>query len=184
MSARRPASRRPRSAHPRISAGTVDAISTARASENPRSTTLRTARSIVRIEPARVPSASRAAPSRSSITTSPTVPASTATASVTSATDRLAPIARRSAAGCTCTRSAISDGVSRSSSSAAPATPGSRWWNGAMPLNRCVTSVAPGVGRGARLVVGRGAVTDRDDDARRGEHPRRRRAPGRLPARA
>ena len=117
-----------------------------------------------------MPSARRAAPSRSCITTSPTVPAPTATASVTKATERLAPIASRSAAGCTCTRSAISDGVSRGSSSAAPATPGSRWLNGAMPLNRCVTSVAP-ASAAARLVVGRGAVPDRDDDTGRAEHP-------------
>ena len=66
-----------------------------------------------------------------------------ATRSVTSTASGRAVSARRSAAGCTCTRSAMNDGTSRRSSSAAPATPGARWCSGPMPLKRCVTSRAP-----------------------------------------
>ena len=59
------------------------------------------------------------------------------------------------------------DGTSRRSSSAAPGRPGSRWCSGPMPLKRCVTIVAPGVGRRARTVVSR-RCCDRARRRRRG----------------
>ena len=56
---------------------------------------------------------------------------------------RFAAKARRIAAACTWTRSAISDTLRRPSVNAAPSRPGSRWWSAPIPLNRCVTRVAP-----------------------------------------
>ena len=59
---------------------------------------------------------------------------------------RSGPFARSatfSAAGCTCTPSAISITVIRSSASAAPTAPGARWCSGDIALKRWVASVAP-----------------------------------------
>ena len=65
--------------------------------------------------------------------------AAVATASVTSTASARAVSASRSSAGCTCTPSAMIDGTSRASSSAARPGPGARWCSGPMPLKRCVT---------------------------------------------
>ena len=53
----------------------------------------------------------------------------------------------------------MSDGTSRASSSAAPASPGARWCSGPMPLNRCVTIARAGVGRRPCTVEVDGRVT-------------------------
>ena len=111
------------------------AAATASASATPQwVTTFAIARSMVSALPASVPSARRGTPAPCH-----------ATASVTRTT-RPGPLARKaiaSAAGCTWTRSAMSETAARSSVSAAPTTPGSRWCSGGMPLKQWVTSRAP-----------------------------------------
>ena len=135
------------------------------------STRFRTDSSIVTTEPASVPSARRAAPSRRRRTT-----LADGTRSVTSTASGRAASASRSAAGWTCTRSAMNDGTSRAVVE-----------RGAGEARRAVVQRAHAVeevrhhpcarvGGRARVVVRRGAVAERDDDAACRERPRRREA--------
>ena len=129
-------------------AGVVVAAWTASSSDTPQcSTTLRTAVSIVSAEPASVPSASRGAVPSNVMRDRrrPPCPASMPPRPSRARRGRGSwPGTRASmAAGWTCTRSAISETASRSSVSAAPTRPGSRWCSGAIPLKQCVTRRAP-----------------------------------------
>ena len=72
---------------------------------------------------------------------------------------------RRRRAGATWMPSGMSPTCSRSSVSATPASPGSRWCSGAIALNRCVTQRAPASTAGGRLLGGRRRVPERHDHA-------------------
>src|ERR671911_662567 len=91
---------------------------------------------------------------RSWATLPPTTVATTSPPGSSSTTAATAPVTRHSrspstratsatVAGCRCTPSAIAPTRTRSSVSATPTSPGSRWCSGAIALNRCVTHVTP-----------------------------------------
>ena len=73
--------------------------------------------------------------------------------------------ATRTTCGSRCRPSLITSSSNRSSLIAAPTGPGSRWWNGRIPLNRCVATRRPGVGPGDHLLVRRVGVPERRDSA-------------------
>ena len=140
-SARAPVRSVPRSrSRPSSTAGRSVAAATASSCViAPKSSALRTARSSVSRLPARRPSARRSAVPSSTSAPAPKLRPGETRSVISSRRSRLARAASRTASGCTCTPSQIRSQLRRSSASAAPASPGARWWMPLIAFQRCVT---------------------------------------------